>query len=255
MLTNRTTFDLMGLEFDDLDEGQLIGHVLAAFAAGDGGWLVNPNLDCLRLCARQADVHRLVTSADLVVADGVPLVWAARLQGTPITDRVAGANLIWSLSGAARDAGAGVFLLGGTDDNAAAAAATRLADAWPGLRIAFHAPPFGFEHDRRAQRDITDALNAFGPAITFCGLGFPKQERLMRDLSCRFPRSWFIGSGASITFAAGRVERAPRWMQQRGLEWSYRLMVEPRRLWRRYLLHGLPFAARLFVSSFWRRVT
>jgi len=247
------TIELMGVEFDALVEDDLIAHVIGAMADGRGGWLVNPNLDCLRLCRQDPEIHGLVASADLVVADGVPLVWASRLQGTPFDDRVAGANLIWTLTGAAHAAGLGVFLLGGTDEAMGRDAAAALADAFPGVRIAHHCPPFGFEHDPIARAAIDDELADFGPAITFCGLGFPKQERLMQELSASFPRSWFIGSGASIAFAAGEVERAPRWMQDHGLEWLHRLAVEPRRLWRRYLLHGLPFAARLFTSSARRR--
>jgi N-acetylglucosaminyldiphosphoundecaprenol N-acetyl-beta-D-mannosaminyltransferase len=239
----------MGIDFNGVGEQDLIDYLLTTIEFGQGGWLVNPNVDCLRRCARDRSIRKLVQEADLVVPDGVPLVWAARLQGAQVPDRVAGSTLIWSLTRQAAQRDVGCFLLGGTDDDMASAAAARLAEAAPGLRIGHHVPPFGFEESELARRRISETLTAFGPAIVFCGLGFPKQERLMVRLSAEFPGSWFVGAGASISFAAGRVERAPRWMQDRGLEWMYRLRVEPRRLARRYLIEDLPFAARMFTRS------
>jgi N-acetylglucosaminyldiphosphoundecaprenol N-acetyl-beta-D-mannosaminyltransferase len=252
MLT-ATTFELMGIEFNGLGEHELIDHLITSITDGRGGWMVNPNLDCLRLCVRDHEVHRLVADADLVVPDGVPLVWAARLNGARVPDRVAGSTLIWSLSQRAAEADVGVFLLGGLDEAMAAEAAKRIATAAPGLRIGYYVPPFGFERDLGERALINAALTDFGPALVFCGLGFPKQERLMQRLAATFPSSWFLGAGASISFAAGTVERAPRWMQDRGLEWVYRLLVEPRRLARRYLVQDLPFAARLFTWAARRR--
>jgi N-acetylglucosaminyldiphosphoundecaprenol N-acetyl-beta-D-mannosaminyltransferase len=254
MLT-AATFELMGVEFNGLGEDDLIEHLIASIIDGRGGWMVNPNLDCLRLCVHDGEVQRLVADADLVVPDGVPLVWAARLHGARVPDRVAGSTLIWSLSRRAAEEGVGVFLLGGVDDTMAEEAAKRLSMAAPGLRIGFHVPPLGFERDLGERARINAALSDFGPALVFCGLGFPKQERLMQRLTATFPSSWFLGAGASISFAAGTVERAPRWMQDRGLEWVYRLLVEPRRLARRYLVHDLPFAARLFAWAARRRPT
>jgi N-acetylglucosaminyldiphosphoundecaprenol N-acetyl-beta-D-mannosaminyltransferase len=252
MLT-AATFELMGLQFDGVCEDDLIEHLVTAMADGRGGWMVNPNLDCLRLCMHDRELQQLVADADLVVPDGVPLVWAARLHGAHVPDRVAGSSLIWSLSRRAAEAGVGVFLLGGLDETMAAEAARRIATQAPGIRIGYHVPPFGFERDPGERNRIDAALAEFGPALVFCGLGFPKQERLMQRLAADFPSSWFLGAGASISFAAGTVERAPRWMQDRGLEWVYRLVVEPRRLAGRYLVHDLPFAARLFAWAARRR--
>jgi N-acetylglucosaminyldiphosphoundecaprenol N-acetyl-beta-D-mannosaminyltransferase len=232
----------------------LIDRIVSDLEADRGGWLVNPNLDCLRICVAEPAVRDLVNRADLVVADGVPLVWAARLQGDAPPDRVAGASLIWSLSRAAAARGVGVFLLGGADDEMDAAAADALRGRSPGLRVGWHVPPFGFESDPAAREAIDDALQAFGPAVVYCGLGFPKQERLMDQLATAHPTSWFLGSGAAISFVAGRTARAPSWMQDFGLEWLFRLMSEPKRLWRRYIVHDLPFAARLFVWAASRRL-
>jgi N-acetylglucosaminyldiphosphoundecaprenol N-acetyl-beta-D-mannosaminyltransferase len=110
-------------------------------------------------------------------------------------------------------------------------------------------PPHGFEKDPRAMDQIVETLAMLRPDIVYVGLGFPKQERVIAHLRERFPQTWFLGIGMSIGFVGGQVPRAPVWMQRMGLEWLHRLAQEPRRLGRRYLLRGLPFAARLLMHG------
>src|SRR3954469_8747783 len=135
---------LFGLDFAALSERQTIGHVLRGLDSGRGGWVCPANLDVLRQWRGSEEVRELMSHADLVVADGMPLVWAGGLQGSPLPERVAGSSLTVSLSAPAADAGASVFLLGGNPGTAEAAAAN-LVDANPGLRVAGTlCPPFGF---------------------------------------------------------------------------------------------------------------
>lgn len=239
---------LLGIGLDPMSEQEVIDHVVGGVKSGVGGWLVNPNVDVLRLASRHPDFAELIDTADLVLPDGMPLMWASRIQGTPLVERVAGASLIHSLSARAGREGVGVFLLGG-QAGVAEQAAQQLTAQTPGLRAGWHFPPYGFEEDARATSAVFAALDDFGPAIVYCGLGFPKQERLMSDLHERYPASWFVGSGAAIGFAAGHLDRAPEWMQQAGLEWLHRLIKEPRRLFRRYVVHDIPFALRLLFAS------
>lgn len=247
------TIDIMSLLVDDVDENEVVERVIRAAQDQRGGWLVNPNVDVLRQIVRDPELRALVGTADLVVADGMPLVWASRVQGTPLRERVPGAQLIWTLSERAARAGLGIFLLGGAP-GVAGEAAQKLTAAIPSLRITgTHCPPFGFERDDDEMQAIHAALQLAEPNIVFCGLGFPKQERLMAQLAPAFPATWFIGSGASLTFAAGVVPRAPAWMQRSGLEWVHRLGTEPRRLFTRYVVHDIPFALRMLASSAWSR--
>ena len=240
---------LAGVDIHALDQQRVIDYLIGSLAAGRGGWLVNPNIDVLRQIERDPQVRDLVARATLVVSYGAPVEWAARLAGTPLPPRVPGSSLIWALSAAAAAHGRGIFLLGGAP-GIAERAGQALAAAAPGLTVAgSHCPPLGFEHDAGQQEAIRQALTAANPDIVFCGLGFPKQERLMDALAGAFPRTWFIGSGASLTFAAGEVARAPRWMQRVGIEWVFRLVSEPRRLARRYLVDDLPYAVRLLSRS------
>jgi N-acetylglucosaminyldiphosphoundecaprenol N-acetyl-beta-D-mannosaminyltransferase len=240
---------LAGLEFDPLTEQATVAAAADALEQGRGGWIVTMNLENLRLATRSSGTRELVSQADLVVADGQPLVWASRLQQTPLPDRVAGSNLIWSLSAAAARAGRSIFLLGG-EPGAAEAAAEKLRAHAPGLRVAgVYSPPYKFEGDAVERERIAREVIAARPDLVFVGLGFPKQERVIRELRPQLPEAWFVGVGISISFVAGYVRRAPGWMQSLGLEWVHRLTQEPRRLASRYLVHGPPFAVRLLGRS------
>jgi N-acetylglucosaminyldiphosphoundecaprenol N-acetyl-beta-D-mannosaminyltransferase len=239
------TASLMGVGFDLLTERATIDHLLTSLDAGVGGWLMNPNVDVLRQLVAQPDLGDLARRADLVIADGMPVLWALKAQGAEATDRVAGSSLIWTLSASAALAGRSVFLLGGAPGVADRAAAA-LVEANPALTIAgTNCPPLGFEHDQGERDKIVAVLRDAAPDIVFVGLGFPKQERLIVELHEALPGTWFIATGASLSMVAGEFVRAPKWMQDTGLEWVYRLGQEPRRLFRRYVIDDMPFVARL----------
>jgi N-acetylglucosaminyldiphosphoundecaprenol N-acetyl-beta-D-mannosaminyltransferase len=240
---------LTGLELDRLTETQVVERVLTAVGRGEGGWLATLNIDICRAVRQDPELSGLVAAASLTVPDGMPLLWAAKLRGDPLPERVTGASLIYSLSQAAAAAGRSIYLLGGAP-GVPEQAGLRLQECYPGLVVAgFDAPPVGFDTSPEGLRAVRDKLTAADPDIVFVGLGFPKQERLITGLTQVLPRSWFVACGAAISFAAGAHPRAPEWMQHMGLEWFFRLSTEPRRLARRYLIDDLPFAARLLASS------
>jgi len=216
---------------------------------GVGGWMVTPNLDILRQCRADPELHAMVRRADLIVADGMPVIWASRIQGTPLPERVCGSNVISSLSEVAARRGLRLFLLGGADDTS-----TRTAELfrqrYPGIDIVgAYGPPFGFERDAGEMARITAMVRDAEPNIVFVALPFPKGERMMQRIHHAAPSAWWCGVGVSFSFITGDVQRAPSWMQDHGLEWLHRLSQEPDRLARRYLVHGLPFAAELLVRA------
>jgi N-acetylglucosaminyldiphosphoundecaprenol N-acetyl-beta-D-mannosaminyltransferase len=239
---------LVGIAFDRLTEAEVIEHIFDTMQLSRGGWVVTPNIDICRLAARDPQLQELVSSASLVVPDGMPLLWAAALRGDPLAERVTGSSLIYSLTAAAAERGRSIYLLGG-DTQVPARAARQLCRRYPGLLIAgTDAPPVGFDMTDGGIDIVRARLAATAPDIVYVGLGFPKQERLVARLAPAFPATWFIGCGAAIPFVAGAVPRAPKWMQRAGAEWLFRLATEPRRLADRYLVHDLPFAARLLVG-------
>jgi N-acetylglucosaminyldiphosphoundecaprenol N-acetyl-beta-D-mannosaminyltransferase len=243
------TVPLMGLEFAAISELQAIEHLISQLEDGRGGWVCPVNLDVLRQWRASADVRKLVAEADLVVADGMPLIWASVLQGTPLPERVAGSTMTVTLTAAAADTGASVFLLGGSPGTADRAA-RELMKRSPGMRLAGTlCPPFGFERDQEWLDQIRETLAETQPDLVFVGLGFPKQERLISELRDVLPCAWFVSCGVSFSFVAGDVRRAPTVVQRLGLEWLHRMVQEPRRLCRRYLVDGIPFLVWLLSWS------
>lgn len=247
------TIELEGLSLAAVTEAALVAHVIEEAAAGRGGWIVTVNLEILRRLRREAETRALVQEADLFTADGAPLVWATRIAGAPVPERVAGSSLVTSLSAGAAAAGLRPFLLGG-DPGMAEAAAARLERTIPALTVAGTACPApGFEREEGAMAALRAELRGAAPDLIYVGLGFPKQERLIAALRAELPSAWWIGVGISFSYLAGAVPRAPAWAQRAGIEWALRLAAEPRRLWRRYLVRGLPFGAGLLARAAWRR--
>jgi len=243
------TVDLEGVRLHALDEEQCVALVLEASSAGRGGWIVTPNLDHLRRLHGDASLRASYGRADLAVADGMPLVWACRLQNTPLPGRVAGSDLISSLSRGAAEKGLSVFFLGG-DPGTAEEAARGLRARFEDLRVAgVSCPAPGFENRPGEIGELAARLAEARPDVVFVALGSPRQEALIERLRPGLPSAWWMGVGISFSFVAGRVQRAPVWLRRIGCEWLHRLVQEPRRLARRYLLDGLPFGAALIARS------
>ena len=242
--------ELLGVTFDCVTEDEAVDWICSRSELGHGGFIVTANLDHLRRCRIDPSYANLVAKADLVVADGMPLIWASRLRGKPLLpERVAGSTLVLRLCAAAADRNIQIFLLGG-DPGVADRAASELVENYPELVIAgAHCPPFGFENDVQKMSDIKAALAAVNPGIILVALGSPKQERLIEEIRHIHPAACWIGVGISLSFVAGDIARAPIWMQKCGLEWAHRLGQEPRRLFARYILHGIPWGLKLLSLS------
>jgi exopolysaccharide biosynthesis WecB/TagA/CpsF family protein len=239
---------IAGLDFTSLTEAQVTAYIVRESIEGRGGWVATPNVDICRQSKADPALRRLLGGATLTVPDGMPLIWAARLAGRPLPERVSGSSLIDTLSMAAARANLSIYLLGGAP-GVPEKAALALTRRYPGLRVAgADAPRIGFNNSSAEVSAIHTRLKAAQPDIVFVGLGFPKQEHLINQLAEVFPDTWLVGCGAAIPFAAGAVSRAPVWMQDRGLEWLFRLLKEPRRLLRRYL-NDIPCALVLLASA------
>jgi N-acetylglucosaminyldiphosphoundecaprenol N-acetyl-beta-D-mannosaminyltransferase len=192
----------------------------------------------------------VMNDCDLVTPDGMPLVWALSLLGVPSPTRVCGPELTPRLLAAAARSGIPVGFYGG--DEATLASLRAVASRrWPSLEIAYaHSPPFRQLSDAE-DGAVVDAIGASGTRLLFVGLGCPKQERWMHEHRDRLPIVT-IGVGAAFGFLAGTKRQAPEALQRLGLEWSFRLVAEPRRLWRRYLKQNPRFVA-LFARQLLRR--
>ena len=248
-----TTVRLARTTVTSVTENQVTDHVYRSLLADEGGCIVTANVDIIRRAAHDEGAQQVVDAADVVVADGMPLVWAARLSGRDLPERVTGASLFWRLSDAAARAGRSVFIIGGPP-GAAQTAGQRLLETVPGLELAGTAcPPVGFESSETELRHLCQQVIESKPGLVLVGLGFPKQEFVAACLREQLPGTWFLGCGAAVVFASGSTPRAPAWMQRTGLEWFHRLAHEPRRLTGRYLRDDVPFALGLLLVAIRQR--
>ena len=188
------------------------------------------------------DIHN---ASGLTTPDGMPMVWAGRRAGGHIS-RVYGPELMEAVLARAVESGWSSYFLGGSEDVLAELLET-LRARYPGLEIAgSHSPPFRALSGQE-DRALVEQVNAAAPDIVWVGLGTPKQERFMASHRERLHAPVLVGVGAAFDLLAGTLPQAPGWMQRNGLEWAFRLAVEPGRLWRRYLLNGPRFAAGLVL--------
>ncbi len=256
--TGRCAIDavqIAGVTFHAVSEAECVSLVFLELGNGQGGWIVTANLDHLRRCQGGSDYAELISKADLVVADGMPIVWASSLQGTPLPGRVAGSDLVSSLARQAMIDDRSLFLLGG-DPGTAEAAGEVLTERNPGLRLAgCFSPRHGFEKRAADQQEIERRLRDSQPDIVYVALGSPKQEFLIERYRSLLPGAWWIGVGISFSYLADRLKRPPMWLRRTGGEWVMRLVQEPRRMSRRYLMEGVPFAILLLGKSVLSRIT
>jgi N-acetylglucosaminyldiphosphoundecaprenol N-acetyl-beta-D-mannosaminyltransferase len=189
------------------------------------------------------ELREALESADLIYCDGYGVRLAARVLDVPVPHRMTGADWVWGLAALCEAAGHSLYLLG-SEPGAAAEAAKRLARSYPELRVAgSHHGYFelGSPHDERVIEDI----NASGADIVLVGMGTPKQELWVERHAAELDVDVLWTVGALLDFMAGRVPRAPRWITDHGLEWIFRLLLEPQRMWKRYLIGNPVFLSRV----------
>ncbi len=245
----RITLPVADVSVDPVTEDETVELIVSSALAGEGGLVVTPNVDHLHQISRGSWLGSVYADADLVVADGMPLIWASRLMGQALPERVAGSHLLGRISEAAAASGLPIYIVGGRP-GAAEEVVRRYRRTWPDLKVAGTlCPPMGFERRPGAIDEICAEVAAAVPAIVFTALGAPKQDYLNQLMHRRFPQAWYVGVGAAVDMAAGHVERAPVWAQRSGLEWAFRLAQEPGRMAKRYLVDDAPFALRLLAAS------
>ncbi len=206
------------------------------------GLIVTPNVDHVVTMQKDSEMFELYRSAMLRFADGMPLVWFSKcLPGRSLPERVTGADMLPEIARLAAQHGLKLFFLGGMP-GVAEKAAIKLSQRYPSLRVCgTYSPPFGFDKDSAESERIVKMVNDSGTDILFVGVGAPKQEKWAAQYMAQLDVGPILGVGASFDFAAGTIQRAPKWLQRIGMEWSWRLMQEPSRLWKRYILKDSQF--------------
>lgn len=232
---------ILGMRVDAVSYDGALRRILSWARIGGHRYVCAANVHMAMTSVDDPGFRDVVNAADMVVADGMPLVWMLRLMGLGYATRVRGPTLMLLTCEEAAKRGIPVGFFGGTRE-LVDGATLALHQKLPGLEIAYaHAPPFRAltsEEDATVVREICES----GTGVLFVGLGCPKQERWMAAHRDQLPVVQ-IGVGAAFAFAAGSIREAPRILQNAGLEWTFRLAVEPRRLWKRYLLTNPRFLA------------
>ena len=203
------------------------------------------NAQFVQLARSDANFAELLREADLCVADGVSLVWACRFLGQPIPGRVNGTDLMVRLCGVAAERGYTVYFLGGRP-GAGEGAVRKLRESNPNLQVAgIDCPPMGFNDNPEIAAEVSERIQQAAPDFLFVGLGAPKQEYWIQN-NLGLSAKVMVGVGGSFELVAGMTKRAPLLMQRTGLEWLWRLVIEPRRLWKRYLVGNTVFVLVVF---------
>lgn len=245
---------LLGVDIDPLRMGEAVEQILAwTQERGDVcRYVVTPNVDHVILLRHHAGLKAAYRHADLILADGTPVVWAARLLRRPLPEKVPGSDLVPALFDAVPAfQPRRVFLLG-AGPGVAERAAAQITKRWPGIKIAgCYSPPMGFEKDAAETENILGLIAQAAPDILVVGLGAPKQELWVHQNRHRIQAAAALCVGATIDFLAGEKPRAPMWMRRCGLEWLHRVWMEPRRLVLRYAKGAWVFP-QLVLRDWWR---
>lgn len=240
--------------FDNVSMTEAVESILRMANASPGytQLVCTGNLDHLVLIDRDPEFAAIYRSADLVLADGAPVVWLSKLNarknGAAIRERVAGSDLFWELAKASHEQGTRLFFLGGSEG-----AADRAADAvrlrFPNVNICgTYCPPYSSFATDEEQQKIRDAISTAKPDVLLVAFGAPKQEKWIASNRTNLDAAVAIGVGGSFEMAAGDVKRAPVWMRRIGVEWVFRFIQEPGRLWDRYFKKDIPFLVRLVAK-------
>jgi N-acetylglucosaminyldiphosphoundecaprenol N-acetyl-beta-D-mannosaminyltransferase len=242
-----------GVNVDVIGQTQAVSRIMRWCQTGHCGIVVTPNLDHVVKLQQDERLRRAYDVADLILADGLPLVLAARLDGGPRLKLVTGSDLIDPICAAAAREGFSVFFLGSSLE-VLASAADLLSKRNEGLRVTgMYSPPMGFELIETEKAKALRAVNAAAPDIVFLALGAPKSEIWATTSREAFGAKAILCIGAGLDFVAGKRRRAPRVVRKMGLEWVWRLLSEPRRLHKRYItiILWLPILAlRHFVDVY-----
>ena len=245
--TDRAGAHVVGAYIDAVDFGDCLNRIFGWAERHESRYTCLCNAHSVVTARQDPGFSRTLNEADLAVPDGAPVAWRLGALGYPGQARISGSELMWKSCARAAGSGVSIFLYGSGPETLRRLSA-RLVHEFPRLKIAgCYSPPFrSLTPAEDAQ--VAKAINDSGAGIVFVSLGCPKQETWMAEHRGRIS-AVMVGVGAAFEFHAGTMKRAPRWMQDAGLEWLHRLMSEPRRLWRRYFVTNTLFLAFLLAES------
>jgi N-acetylglucosaminyldiphosphoundecaprenol N-acetyl-beta-D-mannosaminyltransferase len=237
--------DVLGVPIAVTDYERTLDWIDDTAAAGERGYVCVSNVHAVMAAEEDPELREALLHSSLNVPDGMPLVWALNLLGQPLRDRVYGPELMARACARGARTGRTMYLYGGRNQGALVQLALNLRTRFPGIQIVggYSPPHRPLTEDEEAS--VISEINGTGADVVWVGIGVPKQEKWMMAMRDRLKAPVLIGVGAAFDFHAGLVPQAPPLLQNVGLEWAYRLLQEPRRLWRRYLRYNPRFVIAL----------
>ncbi len=235
------TRELLGIPVAMTDYSQTMDVMDGLIARDERGWVCAVAVHAVMVAQRDPEMRSALLDSALTVPDGMPLVWAANMLGEQLENRVYGPELMSRYSDRCAEAGHRVWLYGGRDQGSLVQLALSLRRKHPGIKIVGgYSPPFR-DLTEEEETALAAQINAQKPDVLWVGIGVPKQEKWMARMRERLDVPVMCAVGAAFDFHAGRISQAPNWMQNRGLEWTYRIAQEPRRLLPRYVYYNPRF--------------
>ncbi|BCZ48249.1 acetyl-mannosamine transferase [Clostridium gelidum] len=236
----------LNTEIDNLSMSEAIEEIDKLVVNRKSSYVVTPNVDHIVKLEKDEEFKEVYKNADLILTDGMPLIWISKMKFTPIKEKVSGSDLFPRVCELAAKKSYSMFLLGAAE-GVAAKAAENLKEKFSGLNIVgSYSPSYGFEKKEDEIEKIIKIINEVKPDILAIGLGAPKQEKFIYKYNKRLNVPVSLAIGASIDFEAGNIERAPKFMQKCGFEWFYRLCKQPKRMFKRYLIDDLKIIKIIF---------
>ncbi|THC44888.1 WecB/TagA/CpsF family glycosyltransferase [Massilia sp. Mn16-1_5] len=237
---------MMGCRIDNLSMEETLVRIEEFIRSGKPHQHVVVNVDKLVKASRDEELRRIINACALVNVDGMPVVWASRLLGKPLKERVAGVDLFEALMRRAGERGWRVFLLGARPEVVSGVAET-YSRRYPSLVIAGWRD--GYWQGEMQEAQVAEQIRASRADLLFVAIGSPKKEQFLGRWQETMRIPFAMGVGGTFDVAIGRVRRAPRWMQRAGLEWFYRFLQEPRRMFRRYFIEDMAFVWLLLKEA------
>ncbi len=227
---------LLNTYINNLTMPETIDKIEKMISSKNKSYVVAVNVDVIMKIENDPYLKEIVDNADMVLVDGKPLVWISKMYGRPLKAKISGSDLVPLLCDVAAQKGYPIFIIGGKD-GIAEQAQKRLESKLPNIKIVgTYAPPMGFEKDEEELNKINSMISKAKPDLLIACFGCPKQEKWIYENINKYDAKVSICAGATVDFLAGNVKRAPRWMSEHGLEWFYRFLQEPKRMFKRYFV-------------------
>jgi len=237
---------LLNTYVNNVDMSETIDYIEEMIASKKNSYVVAINVDVVMKIEQDSYLNKIINDANMVLVDGKPLIWISKIYKTPVKAKVSGSDLIPLLFENAEKKNHTIYIIGGRD-GIAEQAKEKLEEKHPNIKIVgTYAPSFGFEKDEAEINKINAMISELHPDLLIACFGCPKQEKWIYENYMRYNAKVSVCAGATVDFLAGNVKRSPKWMSEHGLEWFFRFLQEPKRLFKRYFIDDVKILGLIF---------